>query len=127
MVKSYQDLQVWEAGVALSVAVYEATQAYPKQEWFGLVSQMRRAACSVPANIAEGSGRQHTTELLQFLHIARGSLYELQTYIQISERLTYLKPVDSQSLNERIASIGRMLHALVLSLKAKREAVSTKH
>jgi four helix bundle protein len=121
MVKSYPDLQVWEAGVALSVAVYEATQSFPKQEWFGLVSQMRRAACSVPANVAEGSGRQHTAELVQFLHIARGSLNELQTFIQISERLSYLDSANARSLNEKIASIGRMLHGLIGSLKSKRQ------
>ncbi|MDO8587757.1 MAG: four helix bundle protein [Armatimonadota bacterium] len=131
MINSYKDLRVWEAGIDLSLAVYQATRLFPKQEWFGLVAQMRRSAASVPANIAEGAWRQHTGELIQFLHIARGSLAELHTYVTMSARLEYLTAEVSQSLNDKIDDMGRMLHGLISSLREKRgsghESRTTNH
>jgi len=119
MIKSYKDLRVWEAGIDLSLAVYSATKTFPKQEWFGLVSQMRRSAASVPANIAEGAWRQHSGELIQFLHIARGSLAELHTFVNMSARLEYLTAETSVMLNDKIEDVGKMLHGLISSLRAR--------
>lgn len=117
MVESYKDLRVWEAGIDLSIAVCQATAAFPKQEWFGLIPQMRRAASSVPSNIAEGAWRQGTAEFLHFLHIARGSLAELHTHVTVSSRLGYMDSETSASLNDHIENVGKMLHGLISSLR----------
>ena len=119
MIKSHRDLRVWQAGMDLSVSVYKATELYPKSEVFGLASQMRRAASSIPANIAEGFSRQHKPEFVQFLHVAKGSLSELETFIDLSERLGYLKPEDAVALSEQADAVGKMLHGLIASVRAK--------
>ena len=117
MIKSYKDLKVWEAGMEMAVAVYRATGQFPKPEVFGLVSQMRRAASSVPANIAEGFSRQHKTEFTQYLHIAAGSLSELRTHLCLSERLGFLGSEEAALLEEQADAIGRMLHGLIRTLR----------
>ena len=89
MVKSYRDLDVWRLGMDLAEAVYQCTSSFPKHELFGLTAQMRRAAVSIPSNIAEGRARSSTKELLHFLAIARGSLAELETQFELALRLGY--------------------------------------
>lgn len=82
----YKDLEVWKQSMVLVTEVYQATGDFPKEELFGLVSQMRRAAVSIPSNIAEGCGRKNTKEYIQFLYISKGSLFELETQIEIAYR-----------------------------------------
>lgn len=112
MARDYKKIRAWQLADELAIMVYKATNEFPKSEIFGLTSQMRRAAISVPANIAEGSARKHTKEYLQFLHIAMGSLAELGYYIEFSQRIGYLKSEDAQgliSLHERTAKTLRAL------------------
>lgn len=90
MIKSYQDLDVWQKAMDLVVMCYKLCKKFPKHEVYGLASQLQRAAVSVPANIAEGRQRQHVKEFIQHLSIAYGSLAELETHIQIAGRLGYI-------------------------------------
>jgi four helix bundle protein len=96
LLKNYKELKVWEKSYQLCLEVYRITQEFPKIEIYGLVSQMRRAALSIPSNIAEGYGRKSITEYLRFLYIAYGSVCELETQIMLSGDLGYLKemPID---------------------------------
>src|SRR3990170_5248198 len=86
-IQSYQDLEVWQRGMAVAEQVYNLTQGFPREEMFGLTSQIRRAAISIPANIAEGWGRMGTKEFQRFLQIAMGSLRELETHLMLSQRV----------------------------------------
>jgi four helix bundle protein len=110
---SYRDLVVWQRAMDLVVDVYRCTRIFPREELFGLASQMRRSAVSVPSNIAEGKGRYSQKELTHFLFQARGSLLELQTQISIAERLGYLGKSDSTKLENNSAEVGRLLNGLV--------------
>lgn len=94
MGKTHKDLDIWQRGIELVVYVYQATKAFPKDEEYGLKSQMRRAAVSHPSNIAEGAARSSTREYIHFLYIALASLSELETQLFIAEKLGYLKPAD---------------------------------
>lgn len=117
--KSYRDLKVWQKAMDLVVECYQVSNQFPKIERFGLSSQLQRAAVSIPANIAEGRARQHTKEFLQHLNIAYGSLAELETHIQIAERLNYL---DSDSIGQllgKTSEVGRMINGLRRSLAKK--------
>ena len=93
----YKDLIVWQKAIDLATWIYSLTAGFPKEELYGIVSQMRRAAVSIPSNIAEGQSRQHKSEFIQFLSIAKGSLLELETQLIISGRLKYISEND---LNE---------------------------
>ncbi|MEI6085462.1 MAG: four helix bundle protein [Verrucomicrobiota bacterium] len=115
--KSYKELEVWQQAVELTVAMYRATAKFPAEEKFGLVSQLRRAASSVPANIAEGWGRGSTKEYIQFLLIARGSLMEVETHLIIAARLDYLDRPRLDQLQSDIQRIGMMLNGLIQSLR----------
>ena len=90
MITTYKDLIVWQKAIDLTVAVYELTEKFPKEEIYGLTSQMQRAAVSIPANIAEGYGRVHRGDYLQHLSISRGSLAELETHIALAARLGFV-------------------------------------
>jgi four helix bundle protein len=125
MSSSYQDLRVWQRSMKLVVAVYNSTQSFPRQELYGLVSQMRRAAVSVPSNIAEGKGRLTDRDRAHFFSQARGSLLELETQILIAERLHYLSDVEADSLIRLANEVGRMLSSLVESIRPKLERAST--
>ena len=116
--RSHRDLLVWQEAVDLVVFVYRLTESFPKSELYGLTSQIRRAAASVPANIAEGAARAGTAELLRFLSIAQGSLSELDTHIEVAHRLGYL--VDRATIDERLARVFQLLTGLTASLKSKR-------
>src|SRR5579859_2670583 len=116
-IKSYRDLKVWEKAMDLVSESYKLTKVFPKTEIFGLTSQLQRAAVSVPANIAEGHGREHLGDYLHHLSIANGSLMELETDLLLSVKLSYI-PMSQVEPVLRIASeVGRMLAGLVRSLK----------
>jgi four helix bundle protein len=114
----YRQLIVWQKGVALVTQAYRLTAEFPKTELYGLTSQIRRSAASIPANIAEGQGRCSRGEFKQFLGHARGSLYELETHILVAGNLGYMPQSDGIRLIEMIHEIGRMLNGLLKSLDA---------
>ncbi len=116
-VKSYQELETWQVAMKLVAEVYRVTKDFPREEIYGLTNQLRRAAVSVPSNIAEGQGRDSTKEFLHHLAIARGSLYEAETQLLIAKQLEYLKQPDADSLSAMIASIGRLINGLARSLQ----------
>lgn len=116
-VQSYRDLRVWQQAMALAVQVYGVTNAFPRHELFGLVSQLRRASSSVPANIAEGYGRENTGSYIQFLRIAQGSLKELETHAILAHRVGFLPEQALETLLAASESIGKMLRALIRSLE----------
>jgi four helix bundle protein len=108
-IKSYRDLQIWQKAVDLAVHVYQITETFPKSEVYGLASQMRRAAVSVASNIAEGHSRSQA-ELSHFLSIARGSLAELETQLEIAQRIGYLSQKGYSALSEETDSLGRQVN-----------------
>lgn len=116
VINSYRDLEVWKKAMELVTDVYKVTQTFVKEELYGLTSQLRRAAVSVPANIAEGWGRGMTGEYIQFLRIARGSLLEVETLMTISHNLEYVNTQELKSILERIREINKMINALIKSL-----------
>ncbi|MBI1759848.1 MAG: four helix bundle protein [Acidobacteria bacterium] len=116
-IKSHRDLIVWQKAVHLVVHLYGITKAYPKEETYGLTSQIRRAATSIPANIAEGQGRRLAGEYQQFLGNARGSLWELDTHIEVSFRLDYINQQQYQELRDKMDEVGRILNGLMRSIK----------
>jgi four helix bundle protein len=116
--QSYRDLLVWRKSIALCLQVYKSCETFPKNELYGLADQMKRAAVSVPSNIAEGQGRQHIKEFLHFISVANGSLAELDTQRIIAENLYFISPEKSAYLDERITEIRKMLYALQSKLKA---------
>jgi four helix bundle protein len=111
--KTFRDLIVWQKSMALVTEIYKLSKGFPKDEAYGLTSQLRRCAISIPSNIAEGYGRNSTNEYLHFLRIATGSLYELQTQIEISMNLNYLKRSNFDELYESSREIERMLSSLI--------------
>lgn len=110
--KNYRDLETWKRAMDLVEAVYEATRKFPKDELYSLTNQVRRAAVSVPSNIAEGQGRESEKEFLHHLAIAYGSLCEVETQIIIAERLSYLETKDTAKLLNRTGEVGRLLNGL---------------
>jgi four helix bundle protein len=120
--KSYRDLLVWQKAIDLVVISYKATAGFPESETYGLISQIRRAATSIPANNAEGYGRGNRKEYLQFLSIAQGSLKELETRFLVSEKLTYLTAAQTLLLLNQTDELGRMLGGLIRKLKASSSA-----
>jgi four helix bundle protein len=119
MMKSYQDLEVWQKAMDLVVSCYKITEKFPRNEIYGLASQLQRAAISIPANIAEGRHRQHSKEFLQHLSIAYASLAELETHIQIAGRLDFINQDKIDDLLIRTGEIGRMLNGLRRSIDKK--------
>ncbi len=118
-IQSYRDLPVWQDAMDLAVAVYDVTRTFPKDETYGLTAQLRRAAVSVAANIAEGHGREQTRAFIQFLRIAQGSLKETETHMYLAERVGILASETTSSLIDRCDSLGRRLRALILSLQER--------
>ena len=119
MNKPHKKLNVWSDAVDLAQQIYKVTERFPSNEQFGLTSQVRRAAVSIPSNIAEGAARQTKKEFLNFLHIAKGSLSELDTQLEIVRRLEYLDQARWEALDERLERIDRMLSGLVRSLRRR--------
>ncbi|HJU53231.1 MAG TPA: four helix bundle protein [Pyrinomonadaceae bacterium] len=122
--KSYRDLIAWQKAMDLVQTVYESVRAFPKEEIYGLTSQLKRAVVSVASNIAEGQGRKSTGEFLHHLSIAYGSLMEVETQILIGARLKYLSQQDAEQIAMRTAEVGRLINGLSSSLINKQgEAV----
>jgi four helix bundle protein len=120
IVNSYRDLKVWQKAMDLVVASYELTNKFPQHEIYSLVNQIHRAAVSLPANIAEGHGREHLGDYLHHLSVSNGSLMELETHFLVAERLRYLKENELTQLLNQTGEIGRMLAGLIKSLKKSR-------
>ena len=117
---SYRELIVWQKAMDLVVATHQLTQLFPASERFGLISQMRRAAVSIPANIAEGRGRKHLAEYLHHLSVANGSLKELETHILIAERLHYAPEAKCEAVMRQAEEVGRMLAGLMDRLETRK-------
>lgn len=115
-IQTYKELDVWKAAVDLVEHVYVLTRGFPSDERFGLVAQMRRAAVSIPANIAEGYGRSHRGDYLHHLSFARGSLLELETHLTIALRLGFAADAQVQPISGLLDRVGRMLYRLIDSL-----------
>jgi len=115
-IKSHRDLIAWQKAMELVVSVYKLSKSFPKEELYGLTSQLRRAAVSIPANIAEGQGRRSKTEFRQFLGNARGSLLELDTHLELALRLEYLNSKEHAAVQEQLREVGRIMNGLMRSL-----------
>jgi four helix bundle protein len=113
---TYQDLIVWQQAMDMAVEIYTTTRFWPKEELYGLTSQVRRAATSIPANIAEGYGREQRGPYVQFLRIAQGSLKELETHLLIAERTGVASADSVLSLRARTDSVGKLLRLLLRKL-----------
>jgi four helix bundle protein len=118
-VRTYRDLSVWQRAMDLVVVAYQRSKQLPKDELYGLTSQMRRAATSIPANIAEGQGRRFTKEFLHFLGVARGSLLELETHVLVSHRLGFLNDSEVNECLGVAAEVSKMLSGLMRSLESR--------
>lgn len=119
-VRSYRDLVAWQKAMTLVWDVYRCTRSFPQSEIYGLTAQLRRAAISVPSNIAEGQGRASTGEFKQFLGHARGSLLEIETQLLIARELNYVQPEGCAVLLEECSEVGKVLNGLVASLPRNR-------
>lgn len=117
MSQSFRDLQVWQRAMQLTVAIYRLTKGFPRDEIYGLTSQIRRAAVSVPSNIAEGQGRLSPGEFRQFLGIARASICELQTQLEIARSLQFGKPELINEAEGLSHEVGKMIYSFLESLK----------
>ncbi len=113
---SYREIKVWQKAIELVVDIYSCTRSFPKEEMFGLTSQLRRAAVSIASNIAEGEGRRTDREFLQFLHHARGSVFEVETQLTIASRLAYLPEAEVLRLGNSASEIARMLNGLIKAI-----------
>lgn len=116
-ITTYKDLIVWQKSIELVNEVYAVTRRFPKEEMFGLTNQIRRAAVSIPANIAEGWGRNSTKNYVQFIKISLGSLFELETLIIIAKDQSYIEEHVKNKTSEEIAEIGKMLNKLMQNLE----------
>lgn len=114
---TYEDLKAWQSAMELVTVIYQATEQFPPTELYGLSSQLRRAAVSIPSNIAEGKGRFSDRDLARFLGQARGSLCEVETQLQIAQRLGYLTAARLKYLRERTAETGRLLNGLISAVR----------
>ncbi|MFQ5984020.1 MAG: four helix bundle protein [Alphaproteobacteria bacterium] len=118
--RNFRDIKVWQKAHRLTLAVYQATNNFPTEERFGLTSQARRAAASIPSNIAEGCGRDSEAELARFLHIAAGSASELEYVLLLTRDLGFTTDERHESLAKDVSEVKRMLYAFTQSLKAPR-------
>ena len=116
-INSYRDLDAWKVAMDLTELVYHATVSFPDNEKYGLISQLRKAAVSIPSNIAEGQGRHGVKEFLHHLSIAKGSLCELETQVIIAVRLKYADKVQGEAIWEKSQHVGRLLSGLIRSLR----------
>lgn len=119
MAHSFRDLLVWQRAMQLTVAIYRLTQEFPREELYGVTSQIRRAAVSVPSNIAEGHGRLNTGEYQQFLGVARGSNFELQTQLEIARALAIGNPKLLDKAEGLSHEVGKMIYATIESIRSK--------
>jgi four helix bundle protein len=112
-INSYRDLDVWKQSRQLVKSVYQLSRSFPKEEQFGLTNQLRRAAISVPSNIAEGSGRNHSKDSIQFFFIARGSLYEIETQLIISSDLEYISDSHLKEVLEQVTRCKKLINGFI--------------
>ncbi|MBL8227535.1 MAG: four helix bundle protein [Bryobacterales bacterium] len=119
-VKDFRELKVWQKAHQLTLAVYQITAKFPREELYGLTSQLRRACSSIPANLAEGCGRSGDAEFARFCSIAMGSASEVEYHLLLAKDLKILNPADYQDLNGRATEVKRMLTALIQKLNAHR-------
>ena len=124
-INRFSDLTVWQKAHELTLATYKLTETFPRSEQFGIVSQLRRSAASVSANIAEGFGRRTTKELLRCLQISRGELEETRYFMILSRDLKHISPAEFESMNNRCDSVGQLINALGRSLKNRLIAMRT--
>ncbi len=117
--ETHKDLRVWQQSIDMVTSIYMVTKSFPKEELFGLVSQIRRAAVSVPSNIAEGYARGTDREKLHFLRISSGSMSEVETQLLLSLKLGYIGQESYDVLSEAVASVWKQLNALISSVKKK--------
>jgi four helix bundle protein len=117
IIKSYKDLFIWQKSMLLVMNIYEITKVFPNSEIYGLTSQLRRSAISIPSNIAEGYGRKSTNDYKRFLQIAVGSLYELQTQIEIAFNLKYLGEQKHPEIIDLSIEIDKMLYSIIQKIK----------
>jgi four helix bundle protein len=120
-VRSYRDLIVWQKAMALAALCYAKTRSFPRSEAFGLTAQIRRAAASIPANIAEGNGRENTGSYIQFLRVSQGSLKELETHVLLAQTVELMNKPDAEQLLEMSEEVGKLLRSLIRALQ-EREA-----
>ena len=119
MSQAFQDLLVWQRAMEMTVSIYDATRSFPREEVYGLISQLRRAAVSVASNIAEGRGRLSQGEFRQFLGLAQGSNYEVQTQILVAKQLKMGKPEQLSKAEKLSVEVGKMLSSFIASLETK--------
>ena len=113
---SYREIKVWQKAIELVVDIYSCTRSFPREELYGLAGQLRRAAVSIASNIAEGKGRRTDREFLQFLHHARGSVFEVETQLTIASRLGYMPEAEVLRLGHSASEIARMLNGLIKAI-----------
>lgn len=118
-IKSYKDLIVWQKAIDLVTEIYSVSKTFPNEEKFGIVNQLNRAVVSIPANIAEGWGRESSKNYLQFLRISRGSLMEVETLILISKNLKYVDEEEFKLISNKIEEVGKILQGLIKSIQQK--------
>ena len=117
--QSHKGLILWQKALDLAVAVHEVSSTFPRSEVYGLVSQIRRASVSVPSNIAEGSARRSTREFIAFLHIARGSMAEVETQLLLAQRAGYVSDKSLTVLQVRLDEVGRIMNAVIKGLRRR--------
>ncbi len=118
-INSYKDLKIWQKGIELVEIIYKITISFPQNEQYGLTSQIRRSSVSVPSNIAEGWGRGYNNNFLQFIKIARGSLYELETQLIIAFKIQLIKKEDFEMIQSLILIESKMINSFITTLKNK--------
>ena len=116
---SHKDLVVWQKSIEFVTKVYETTNNFPKEELFGLTSQLRRAAISIPSNIAEGFARKHNKELIQFLYVSLGSSVEIETQLLIAKNINYINDEIYISLTNHLSEISKMIIGLIRKIEGK--------
>jgi four helix bundle protein len=124
-IKKYQELIAWQKAIALVTEIYKASGSFPRDEIYGLTSQLRRAAVSVPSNVAEGQGRATSGEFIQFLCHARGSLFEVETQVIVAHNLSYLSDAQCETLIANISELGRILNGLITSLQNRKKMIAS--
>ncbi|MCX7647345.1 MAG: four helix bundle protein [Elusimicrobiales bacterium] len=118
-IKSYEKLKIWQDSIIFVKNIYKLTEKFPKEEMFGIISQIRRASISVPSNIAEGWTRRHTKEYMNFLSISLGSLSEVHTLLVISKEIGYISDKDISEVSDEINKLKKMIYASINSLSKK--------
>jgi four helix bundle protein len=118
-IKNYQELNIWKRSVEMAIEIYNTSKNFPKEDLYGLTSQMRRASVSIPSNIAEGFNRYHNKEFRQFLYVNLGSCAEVETQLFIAQRLNYVDQEKASKLIKELGEIGKMINSLIKKINGK--------